>query len=311
VSIATPTPELAQVHALAPDYVARVRIAERAAAAETTAEGRRDQSERAELLRAAALAEAERITLTREVQGYERRIELATSARAQAERGVIERQAAHMREVSAQRERVEAQQMFAALLRVAEPEPKDRERIWGFLLQRAQAVLAVAHVLGAEPAELDRAALQLTAARTASLPNRVRLGQTALLAANAALGSARAHVDSASPDEQRDLVERLRERGFETSTAELGPVTIELVLPKGRADLLRRFALVAELLPAFPHGPIVLTCGRQAAATYTGCERAAWLFPAERARVRVQPSPPELPPTAVRVSLPAYGPAAK
>jgi hypothetical protein len=296
---------------LAPDYVARVYTARHAAAREPTPRDREEANKSVQLLEWAALAEADRITLTRQLTGYERRIERAELARAALERASRERERERVRDLAAAQERREAEWVFSLLQRSAgQALPSaERDRVWTFLVRRSQAVLAAARSLGADKRLVDDAELQLTAARTARLPDRVARARGALLRADTALGSARAHAPEASATERADLVQRLAERGFTTRAPELGPVAIDLLPTTARAPqaMRERFALLTELLPAFPHGAIMLGCGGPGALTgSTGCDSAQALMQSERARVQWQARPPELPTGAIRLILPGY-----
>jgi hypothetical protein len=255
------------------------------------------------------LAEADRITLTRQLTSYERRIERAELARAALERASRERERERVREQAAAQERSEAQWVFSLLQRSAgQALPSaERDRVWTFLVRRSQAVLAAARSLGADKRLMDDAELQLTAARTARLPDRVANARAALLRADAALGSARAQASEASATERADLVQRLAERGFTPRGPELGPIAIDLLPASAPHGMRERFALLTELLPAFPHGAIVLGCGGPSALTGgSGCDSAQVLVQRERARVQWQARPPELPTGAIRLILPGY-----
>jgi len=287
-------PELVQARALAPDYAARVDGALQAAKSETSDEGRAQQLRRAELLAIAARAEAERVAILRQLPAFESRIEQAVLARAQAERERIALERARVLEQAAEAERGEARFAFEKLAAGA-VSGQDRERVWEFLVRRAQALLAAARVLGAPARELDDTDLQLTAARTAKLSARVEQGRRAVLVAMHALGSARAGRELGSA-ERRDLRERLHERGLlvkdDEAIIELGNV--------GSAQLTRRVAALNELLVAFPHGPIQVRCAARAACSPT------WFAAGLRERVRIEEAPSEVGAEVVRVVLPAY-----
>ncbi|MET0384878.1 MAG: hypothetical protein ABW321_02910 [Polyangiales bacterium] len=294
-----PAPELVHAHELAPDYVARVHEAEAAADAATSAAERDDEGTRAQWLRDAAVAEAERIRLLREVSQYEQRIERATGQRAYFERERLVLTDQQLQAAEAQRGQAEAAWVFAALSRAGTTRPDERARIAGFLLQRARAVLAAARGLGATPALLAQASAQLTAADVAEPSRKVALSRSALQAAARALGSARGQRGVIEPAEREDLLLGLRERGFEPRAGATGcEIALGGVDTRARDDEVRQLTLLAELLPAFPRGPIVITCG----PGRTGCDALAWLAPPERVRVQVQPN------TAgeLRVVLPAY-----
>jgi hypothetical protein len=309
-------PDLSQAATLAPDYVARAHAAERAAAAADTAAARTAQHLRAEWLAQAALAEADRIALMRSVDAYEARIEVAQTARAQAERAGLERDRQRVRDSAAALEHSEAAWVFTQLARGPEKADKTaRDRAWEFLLRRSVGTLAAAGALGAEAAVVERANLQLTAARSSALVLRIEAGEAALRAANAALGSARAHAPHATAAERADLIARLHERGFVAVAAAQGAVVVEVAEvggsrtpPLSTADRRRRLAWLADLLPAFPHGPLVLTCGRKVAKD---CDAPNWLAPVERARLQrgAQPTDLERPAdasAALQLVLPAY-----
>jgi len=313
---AKPADPLARAHTLAPDYVARVYAARRAAADEPTAFGRQQAGKSVQLLELAALAEAERIKLTRQLTSYERRIERAELERAALERQSLELARERMRQLAAAQERSEAEWAFSLLQRVAGQalSSVERDRAWVFLVRRSAALLAVARRLGADGGSLEAAELQLTAARAAKLPERIARARGALLRAGEALGSARARASEPSVAERADLVQRLAERGFVLRASE--PEAIALDLPPasgGLRGLRERFLLLAELLPAFPHGPIVLGCaspgarsGGRGGPVGPACDYAQALMPGERARVQWQARPPELPSGALRVILPGY-----
>jgi len=301
------SPELSQAYALAPDYVTRSLAAERAAQQAQTLDERQDEAERAQLWAWAAEAEAQRIELSRELTVYERRIEQAQLRRVQAERAARERQAERDRQLAAQTQQVEAEHAFALLARrdVEGLTSKERDRVWSFLVDRARGVTSLARALGAGSAELEHAALQLTAAERTAKPTRVAQARAALASAYAALGRARASRAQISAAEREELRESLRERGFVLSSAGDGSPTT-LVVPTEHADVRHRFAVLAELLPAFPHGPIVLSCGEAAASGPTACPQVSALSVSERARVQVVPRPSEMPSRALQVVLPAY-----
>ena len=139
--------------------------------------------------------------------------------------------------------------------------------------------------------------LQLTAARTAKLPLRVEQARNALRVAQRALGRARStHEPGAA--ERRDLRDRLNERSIAllddaAPTIELGAV--------GSAQVARRAGLLSDFLEAFPHGPILVKCGRRGACA------ASWFAPGLRERVRIEDEPTGQPGAeVVRVVLPAY-----
>jgi hypothetical protein len=287
-------PELASARELAPDYAARVDSAFQAAKAETSDQGRAQQLRRAQLLAIAARAEAERVAILRQLPAYESRIEQAVLARWQSERARIALERARVLEQAAEAQRGEARWAFEKLAAGA-VSAQDRERVWEFLVQRAQALCAAARVLGAPARELDAADLQLTAARTAKLSERIEQARRALYMAERDLGIARAsHEPSAA--ERRDLRDRLQERGLvlrdDRFMVELGSV--------GSPQLSRRVAQLNELLVAFPHGPIQLKCAERAACT------ANWFAPGLRERVRIEAGPGEPGAEVVRVVLPAY-----
>lgn len=305
------SPELTAAHALAPDYVARVLEAQRAASAEGDPAAYQDQLARIDLLTAAAVAEAERVRAVRQVDVLENRIAAALSERAQLEHARVELVSARARMAAGQVERAEATWVFSALLRTDAAAGKDRDRIWIFLLRRAQATAAVARALAADDAVLEAAALQLSAAENAKPAERITRARAASTAALAALGQARAKHERASAAERADLLERLRERGFSQAaddTQAAPEVTLSPIAGQA-SQLRRRVALLAELLPAFPHGPIELACA--GSATEHGrldntCAYVEALAPADRARVHVTATTTVGATQPVRLALPAY-----
>jgi hypothetical protein len=154
-------------------------------------------------------------------------------------------------------------------------------------------------MLGAPSSELNEADLQLTAARTAKLPVRVEQARRALRVAQRALGRARG-TQAPGPAERRDLRERLSERGLElrATEADVAP-TIELGAV-GSAQVTRRLGLLNDFLQAFPHGPILVRCGRGGACA------ASWFAPGLRERVQIEEGPTAPGAEVVRVVLPAY-----
>jgi hypothetical protein len=294
-------PELALARELAPDYAVQVDRAALDMQREDTAEGRAEQARRVQWLAVAAQAEAERIAILREVPALEVLIEQALLRRTRAERERIEREQAQVLARMAAQEQREAAWVFAAMASGSGQQPEERDRIWEFLLRRAQALGAAARGLGASGPTLAEVDLQLTAARTAKLPVRVSEARRALAVAQAALGSARA-AHPPSEATRRDLRERLRERGFVViddaqMIIGLGPAGTAHEPPR---PLIRRVALLDDLLQAFPHGPILLTC-----APRGGCA-ASWFGVALRERVRIQEGRSEAAGEVVRVVLPAY-----
>lgn len=283
-------PELSLARQLAPDYAARVDSAWQAAKLEPNETARAEHLHRAQLLAVAARAEAERVAILREVPAYEARIEQAKLARAGAERERIAVQRARVLEAASAAEQAEARWAYQ-LLAANSISTQDRDRVWEFLVRRAQALCAAARMLGAPPAELDEADLQLTAARTAKLSARIEQARHALRVAQRALGRVRAtHAPGAA--ERRDLRDRLSERGLAAPEIELGAA--------GSPQLSRRVGLLNDFLEAFPHGPILVRCGRR------GTCSASWFVPGLRERVRIEEGPSESGAEVVRVVLPSY-----
>lgn len=304
-SAATLSPELAYAARLAPDYAARVSVAHQHLAAERTPAGRADQRARIELLTWAAVAEAQRIALSRAVSAYEARIAAASAQRAELARAQREWIEQRERASAAQRAQTEAEWVFTVLQRAAAPTAVERERIVAFLLRRAEAALATARVLGADEPTIAAAELQLTAAKSRRPAERLEHAHAALSSAYGVLGQARARAPQPSAGESADLRERARECGFELQDGPDGP-SVAVIPQLGQSALLRRrFGLLAQLLPAFPHGPIVLACEPDASAA-GDCAYAAALAPAERARVQRKNRPADWPRDAVRLALPAY-----
>jgi hypothetical protein len=295
-------PELSLARELAPDYAARVDSAWQAAKLEPNEARRAEHLQRAQLLAIAARAEAERVAMLREVPAYEARIEQAKLERARAERqriAVLRARVLEEASVAEKREALWAHQVLAA----GNVSAQDRDRVWEFLVRRTQALCAAARMLGAPTAELNEADLQLTAARTAKLPARVEQARHALRVAQRALGRARS-THAPGTAERHDLRQRLSERGLQIREAapEAAP-EIELGA-LGSPQLSRRVGLLNDFLEAFPHGPILVKCGRRGACS------ASWFVPGLRARVRIVegPSEPELGPAmeVVRLALPGY-----
>jgi len=287
-------PELARARELAPDYTARVDSAWQAAKLESDEQLRAEHLHRAQLLATAARAEAERVAILREVPAYEARIEQARLQRARAERERIAVQRARVLEEAAAAEGREARWVFQVLA-AGSVSTHDRDRVWEFLVRRAQALCAAARMLGAPVAQLNEADLQLTAARTAKLPVRVEQARHALRVAQRALGHVRA-THAPGPAERRDLQQKLNERGLE---ARAGVPEIELGAA-GSPQLSRRVGLLNDFLEAFPHGPILVRCGRRAACS------ASWFIPGLRERVQIEEAPSEPGAEVVRVVLPGY-----
>lgn len=289
-------PELSQARQLAPDYVARVDSAWRAAKLANTEAGKAQALHRAQLLALAARAEAERVAILRQVPEQETRIEKARLARARAERERIALLRARVVAQAAIQAHAEAKWAYQRLAS-GTVATQDRDRVWEFLTQRAQALCAAARMLGAKASELNEADLQLTAARTARLPARVEQARYALRVAQRALGRVRS-THAPGPAERADLRERLNERALPlledaTPTIELGAV--------GSAQVARRVGLLSDFLEAFPHGPIVVQCGRRGACA------ASWFAPGLRERVRIEDAVAGQPGAeVVRVVLPAY-----
>jgi len=296
-------PGLAAAHDLAPDFVARVREAQLAADRESSAEGRSEQLRRLQYLTTAARAEAERIALLRKAETYEQRIAEATGRRAALERESSAQAQARALEQAAAQERDDAHWALSALARAAPLSAAERDRLWEFCTRRAQALVAAAAALGAPAEPITRAELQLTAARTAKLPERVSKARQALSAAYSALGTARARRDAPSTAEHRDLLARVHELGLVAHADERG-LTLDGELPRsaGSRESGVRLALLAELLAAFPHGPVSLACGaaQRCDGDITSPLRA-------RLGERLQLAPRgELAGAVVRVWLPAY-----
>jgi hypothetical protein len=290
-------PDLALARQLAPDYAARVDAAWQAAKAEPSEQARAAEQHRAQLLALAARAEAERVEILRQVPAFEARIERARLARAHAERERIAVVQARVHEQAAANEQREAQWAYQVLA-AGTVTAQQRDRLWEFLTRRAQALCAAARMLGAPAAELNEADLQLTAARTAKLPLRVEQARHALRVAQRALGRARAAL-APGHAERRDLHDRLSERGLAPLGAQAEAGVIELGAA-GSPQLTRRVGLLNDLLEAFPHGPILVRCGRR------GTCAASWFTPGLRERVRIEDVSSEPGAELVRVVLPAY-----
>jgi hypothetical protein len=154
-------------------------------------------------------------------------------------------------------------------------------------------------MLGAPASELNEADLQLTAARTAKLPVRVEQARHALRVAQRALGRARA-THSPGAAERRDLRERLNERGLDLRATEQDVLPMIELGAVGSAQVMRRVGLLNDFLEAFPHGPILVRCGRRGACA------ASWFVPGLRERVRIDEGPGQPGGEVVRVVLPAY-----
>lgn len=300
-------PGLERARQLAPDYAVSVDGAWQAAERAPTPQAREAQLRRVQWLALAAQAEAERVATLRQAPAFEARLEQATLARARAERQRLALERARVLERASAAEQREARWVFAALARDAVARPEPRDRAWEFLVRRAQALCSAARALGAPAADLNQVDLQLTAARTAAPAARVREARRALSAAQRALGLARAAREP-GPAERRDLRERLQERGFVLHDRALLVIELGAAGPSGAAarELMRRVSLLDDLLPAFPHGPIVLSCAPRA-----GCA-PSWFGSGLRERVRIEEAVSEPADQVVRVALPAYaeGPAA-
>ena len=295
-------PEWQAVSQLAPDYAARVREAERLVPAETSPDARAEQQRRVAFLRTAARAEAARIALVRNADAQEQRLAKALDQRAQLERQQRALEQTRAIEIAARQERALAQWAFSALARGSAPSAQERDRIWDFCLHRAQALLAAANALGAVGEPVTQAELQLTAARTAKLPERVNKALHALHAACVVLGSVRVQREAPSPAERGDLLARLQELAFVPSIA---PDGLVLDLPGGFGDPAEpaaRLRLLATILPAFPHGPVVVAC--------RGTRGCAWVEPLRDRlgeRVQLDAGAHALAAGKARVMLPAYG----
>ena len=292
-------PELSLARELAPDYTARVDSAWQAAKLETDEQRRAAHLHRAQLLATAARAEAERIAILREVPALEARIEQAKLQRARAERERIAVQRARVLEEASAVEQREARWVYQVLAAGSSVSARDRDRVWEFLVRRAQALCAAARMLGAPIEQLDEADLQLTAARTAKLPLRVEQARHALRVAQRALGSVRSrHAPGAA--ERRDLRQKLSERGLETRAHSPDDAPEIELGAAGSAQLSRRVGLLNDFLEAFPHGPILVRCGRRGACS------ASWFVPGLRERVQIEEGPSEPGAEVVRVVLPGY-----
>jgi hypothetical protein len=98
------------------------------------------------------------------------------------------------------------------------------------------------------------------------LSARVAASQQALLAATRALGAARFAAGPARPAQTRELVERLKERGFEAEASDQGTAidvnaAFDPTAREPRPEQQRKLQLLIDLLPGFPHGSIALACG--------------------------------------------------
>lgn len=271
---AAPTAAPSRVDALAPDFAARVRGAQRDAALAKTPAARADHERRAMYLALAARAEADRIAFERSFESDSLRIAAAVRERARAERANAAAARDQQLWAAAERERAEASWAFGVLAS-ARREPNERERLSAFLLRRAQALVAASLALtqndrdGSIKALADAAALQLTAAGSAGLSSRVAASQQALLAATRALGAARLAAGPVRPAQTRDLIERLAERGFRAQDAGAPDHATAIVVDAAfdptardpRPDMQRKLQSLIDLLPGFPHGSIAIACG--------------------------------------------------
>lgn len=291
-------PELALARELAPDYAARVDSAWHAAKHAPNEALRKEHMQRAQLLATAARAEAERVAMLREVPVYEARIEQARLQRARAERARIALERAQVIEQASEAEQREARSVYQ-LLSAGNVPAQQRDRVWEFLVRRAQALCAAARMMAAPTEALEAAELQLTAARTAKLPVRVEEARKALRAAQRALGRVRATRQAPGPAELRDLHQNLSERGFEARPTELPAAPAIALGAAGTPQLSRRVSVLSDFMEAFPHGPILVRCGRRAACS------ATWFPPGLRERVQIEQDPSE-PGAEVRVVLPSY-----
>jgi hypothetical protein len=319
------TPLAGRVATLAPDLAARAERAQRSVAEQTTPEGRRDALRRAGLLEEAAAAEADRVELEREFAQVEQRMAAAEAQRAAALRARLQAERERALVENAERERAEAEQVFAAL---QQPEPAskprspaDPERIASFLTRRAETRLAAAVALGGLGPERSAAETQLAAAQAAGSAGRakarVALARAALLAAERALGAARLQSAQTNAPQTRDLLARVRERGFSAESSTRG-VLIHLATPfsaghaEPRSDLRGRLQLLSELLTAFPAGPIRIVCqagaasGAELALARARTARVLEFFAQTTDRARLIADEPAAATAELQLNLPAY-----
>jgi hypothetical protein len=244
---------------------------------------------------------------------------------------------ARLRRLEAARDaHAEAARIFAWLGSRRSGDRTSREAAQGraaaFLRRRAALVLSAAEVLGARAATIEpqlgaaRKALRQVERTPAPGPAGVAAADRALSLARSALGAARGAVTTGPTRQEVDaLVAAARERGW---VAEPGPgglaIVIEDVFGSGgtvpTTTGRRALHLVAQLLRAHPHGPVVLSLGAQPDASATSRRRAERRATAVRrilrdavgGRIEIATSSAgadALEP--VRILLPAYAPLAE
>lgn len=276
---------------LAPDLYAEAERARTDAGGTDDDAARRDALDAASLFLDAALAEAERIQFDSERVHVEASIERAVAERAEHQRARLAAEAETARAEAAKLARAEAQRAFD---RATENEPRrtkksERERAHAasavFLFGRAEMVLAAATALGL-PAEAregaERALAEAGSAKRNATEQRQR-AQSALEAAERALGAARAQAQAPSQEEVAGLISEATERGLPIELLERG-LAIRLVdaFPPGASDLSPsgRTTLehVASLARQHPHGPLAIEVpaeGTAPTATKLATARAA------------------------------------
>jgi hypothetical protein len=263
--------DAARTARLAPDLAARAQRARAAAKQAATPEAQKDHTRRAQLLQLAALAEADRVAIEREIARLEERMALAVTAHAVAQRAQLTAASEHERQRAAAQERAEADRVFDALARPATLRggaagngARDEARLW----RRAQARFAAALALDAQAAESVDRATQLappSGALAKQASRSVGSAKQALALAERALGAARKASSPPGLAQARDLVQRAAELGFSAELLVDGvAIHAAHVFVPGRAavqpEMQRRLQLLRELLPAYPHGSIRIAC---------------------------------------------------
>jgi flagellar motor protein MotB len=271
---------LGRVRELAPDLLARAQRARQDALDARTTDARSDHELRARLLLQAAEVEADRIEIERKTAALQQRSDAAEAARAADERARLLAEAQAKQAEAARLAQAEAAAAFAPLELTAAatpgrvPSAQAREQAASFFVKRARLTLTAAVALGADAAMVGDAQAKLQAAQATQTGPSAPLtaAQNALLAAERALGSARARRPDASPEQAQDLVQRLAELGVQ---AEQRPAGVVVTLPglfapggaTARSLARPRWTLLRGLLAAFPAGPIRIEAHAPAGAT--------------------------------------------
>jgi len=248
------TPAAERAKELAPDLYVR---AELASARADQARGRKDAAiaddyrTQAELWLAAAVAEAERIELSRRLD--ELRLEEERWAKQLARDQ--EASAVVATDISRYRARAVALREAERITALSEARTTDDATL-DAVLSRVRLNLALAESLGASETQLRSLYARVdTMARTR--PRSAKPAETLLLDSEALIGELRSKWPSPRPGTSTELVETARATGFAADRAETGVVVrSERFFTSGgqvSAATVKRFS---GLLAAFPHGPV-------------------------------------------------------